>query len=147
MSWLTFLCGHVYQKYPVVHLLPHWITDYPCMQTICAYINVYTTILPFSQAGRLFFQSQQQAVHPTVIFASDAVESIVTLVPVHVCMFTQSWSLWLAMFESNLCTSFAVWVFMAKRGERVWTCAVVIIYMLGERRETVFLQSQCVAMM
>lgn len=103
--WLTSICGHVYQKCPVVHLLLRWITNYPCKGSICAYIYVCTTILIFPQAVRLqwlFFQSQQQAVYPTVIFASDAVESILTLVPARVCMFSHSWSFWLAMFESVL---------------------------------------------
>lgn len=69
-----------------------------------------------------------------------------------VSMFSQSWFLRLTVLESNLCTSFklcctVVWVFLVKRGEPVQMCALVIINMLGERRESVFLQSQCAAMM
>lgn len=110
--WLTFFRGHLYQQCPVVHI-GLLLTDYPSMQScvhpFCAEMNVSTPVLTFlKQEGYCgsFFRSQQsKLLTPQLSFASDAAESIETLGPARVCMFSQDWSLRLAAFESNLCTS------------------------------------------
>lgn len=88
-------------------------------------------------------------------FASDAVEGIEMFVPVSVCTFSQSWSPWLTAFECILCTSVEFRSAVLHRGlgvdaeVRATRATVCIcdytVNMLGERRETVFLRSQCVA--
>lgn len=96
----------------IVGLLLCRIADYPCMQScvnsFCAEIMSLPQFWHFlKQEGCCGSSSKANSklLTPQLSFASDAVESIETLVPACVCMFSQSWSLWLAMFESNLCTS------------------------------------------